>query len=63
MLAIQEIGEEIELVDSNQTGHHVHSQFLSTPRTTHLQAVMKILKYLKKALGEISFIQIIDILE
>ena len=27
----------------------VVSQFLSTPRTTHLQAVMRILRYLKKA--------------
>jgi len=30
---------------------NVVSQFLSAPRTTHLQVVMKIFRYLKKALG------------
>ena len=39
------------------------SQFLSASRTTYLQPVIKILRYLKKALGEDFFIQIMDTLE
>ena len=42
-------------LDSDQTGYHIRvsvvSQFLSATRTTHLQAVMRILRYLKKAPG------------
>jgi len=48
---VQEISEKIELPNGDQIGHHVRSQFLSTPRSTHLQVVMRILRYLKKALG------------
>jgi len=43
-----------KLPDSDQTRHHIcsqcGSQFLSASRTTHLEGIMKILRYLKKAL-------------
>jgi len=43
-----------ELPEGDQIGHHIHSQcgvshFLSALRTTHLEAVTRILMYLKKA--------------
>jgi len=64
MWEVQEIDGEVELPHGDQTGHHsVVSQFLSVPRTTHFEAVMKILRYLKKGPGgELLSIQIMDTL-
>jgi len=52
--AVQEISGETDLLDDDQNRHHIAvsvvGQFLSTPRTTHLEPVMRILRYLKKIL-------------
>ena len=46
--------KKIKLLNGDQTGHYIHSvmsQFLSAPRTTHLEAVIRDLRYLNKAPG------------
>ena len=52
---VHEIGEKIKLPTVTRSDItftvSVVSQFLSAPRTTHLEALMKILRYLKKAPG------------
>jgi len=49
------IDGKIELPDSEQIRHHIIvilvSQFLSAPRTTYLEAAMRILRYLNKTPG------------